>query len=321
MKTIKKALIFIMCLVLAASSIIGTAATASAANYTSNYSKYDEPENSGDYAYWNGKKVVKSSSTTKEEIQWMQAAINYCIKNKGLNVKNLLDVDGSFGPASKEATIKFQKKYGLDADGSFGPSTIKKMKKVLKESNPTPQPTPSDGKMVSPLKNRKIISNFQPYYRQDAKTSRAHSGIDYKGDSKTIYCFYNGTVSATGYNASTGNYIEIKHSNKGTTFYSYYFHLKNNSIKVKKGNNVTAGAAIATMGSTGQSSGDHLHFQITSKSVINSNGSFHCLPQNNAYKNWSISKQAKIVSVKSSRGIVFYNPEIVLTQGISVITG
>ncbi len=93
---------------------------------------YNEAESSGDWVYWDGRKVVKSSSTSKDEIKWIQAALNYCRVKAGLR-SNRLVVDGSFGPASKEATIVFQKAYGLKADGKFGPDTIKKMKSILNE--------------------------------------------------------------------------------------------------------------------------------------------------------------------------------------------
>ena len=121
--------------------------SASAANYTNNFVRYSAPANSGDYAYWNAssKKVVKSSSTTINEIRWMQAALNYCRAYEGLSFKSTLDVDGSFGPATKEATIAFQRAVNvainnrilniskLTVDGSFGPATIVAMKKVLND--------------------------------------------------------------------------------------------------------------------------------------------------------------------------------------------
>lgn len=128
MKMTKRILAFVLAIATVLSvSVISL--TASAANVSASLG-YNEPENSGDYAYWNGSKVVKSSSTTKDEIKWMQAALNYCIRNKGLNA-SILTIDGSFGPACKKATLAFQKKYGLSQDGSFGPTTIKKMKSVL----------------------------------------------------------------------------------------------------------------------------------------------------------------------------------------------
>lgn len=124
--------------------------TASAASNT-NYSSYDAPESSGDYAYWNGSKVVKSSTTTKSEICWMQAAINYCIANEGLKT-SYIAVDGSFGPGSKAATIAFQKAAGLTADGSFGPDSVKKMKSILsdgKYNSLNPSGTSSSSKVTT----------------------------------------------------------------------------------------------------------------------------------------------------------------------------
>lgn len=129
MNKFRRLLSMLLCLVMLATLLGGT--TVSAAS-TTNYSKYNTPENSGDFARWNGSKVVKSSSTTKSEIKWMQAALNYCIANEGLDA-TYLDVDGSFGPASEAATRKFQRAAGLDVDGSFGPKTIKKMKSILKD--------------------------------------------------------------------------------------------------------------------------------------------------------------------------------------------
>lgn len=225
--------------------------------------------------------------------------------------------------------------YVLAATGSKNSSNV-----CLKKYNPNdkyqvwtssalsatynqPQNSASNSDIVSPVKNRKTTSPFQPYYRKDMSSSWAHSGIDYvstSGDT-TIYCFYNGKVTKTGYNDSVGYYVEIKHESNGSTFYSYYFHLKKNSTLVKAGDVVNAGTAIATMGNTGESAGAHLHFQITSASVINSNGSFHVLPRDNSKSGMSKTDQSKITSRKSSKGITFYNPEIVLTKGISVITG
>lgn len=96
--------------------------TALAANYSTNYNRYSEPSSNGsDWAYWNGSKVVRSSTTTTSEMAWMQASLNWCIANLGLNA-NYLEVDGSMGPASRATVIAFQKAAGLTADGSFGPA-------------------------------------------------------------------------------------------------------------------------------------------------------------------------------------------------------
>ena len=82
-KTFRKSISFILVVITLLSALSVFAVSASAASYPTNYSSYDQPESS-DFARWNGSKVVKGSSTNKNEIKWMQAAINYCIANRGL---------------------------------------------------------------------------------------------------------------------------------------------------------------------------------------------------------------------------------------------
>ena len=135
MKTLKKVIALVLCLVTVFSCF---SMSVYAANYTSRYGNYNSPENSGDWAQYENKKVKRSSSTSVDEVRWMQAALNYCMDAEGLNKINgydvsKLDVDGSFGPASKKVTEAFQKAAGLTVDGSFGPSTIKKMKSILND--------------------------------------------------------------------------------------------------------------------------------------------------------------------------------------------
>ena len=100
-----------------------------------------------------------------------------------------------------------------------------------------------------------------------------HDGIDihaYSDD--TIYAVADGTVGATSDNCfhiscgyacehytTFGNYVRIDHAD-GTK--SYYGHLLLNSIRVKAGDKVVKGQPIATMGSSGYSTGKHLHFEL-----------------------------------------------------------
>lgn len=64
---------------------------------------------------------------------------------------------------------------------------------------------------------------------------------------------------STGY----GNYVVLQHTAEdGTTFYTLYGHMIQGSIQVSVGEEVEQGRVLGTMGSTGNSTGNHLHFEV-----------------------------------------------------------
>lgn len=125
----KKVIILLLALSTIASLLFVSTPFASAAEITSDYTRFSTPSSS-DYAYWNGSRVVKATGTTTSEVKWMQATLNACI-DRHIFEETKLDVDGSFGPASSRVCKAFQKQVGLTTDGSFGPQTIAKMKTTL----------------------------------------------------------------------------------------------------------------------------------------------------------------------------------------------
>lgn len=85
-----------------------------------------------------------------------------------------------------------------------------------------------------------------------------HGGIDMAIASGTpVYAALDGSVSATGYNATYGNYVIITHHSGYKTLYG---HLS--SINCRKGNFVYTNTMIGRVGSTGMSTGPHLHFTV-----------------------------------------------------------
>ena len=83
-----------------------------------------------------------------------------------------------------------------------------------------------------------------------------HDGIDLAAASGTpILAFGPGTVTMSGWNGGYGNYISIDH---GGGLMSFYGHCS--ALYVKKGATVKAGQKIAAVGTTGSSTGNHLHF-------------------------------------------------------------
>ncbi len=85
-----------------------------------------------------------------------------------------------------------------------------------------------------------------------------HNGIDLAAPSGSpILAAYDGKVVASDYNASMGNYIMLNH---GDGLYTIYMHAS--ALYVSKGDTVSRGQKIAGVGTTGRSTGNHLHFSV-----------------------------------------------------------
>ena len=85
-----------------------------------------------------------------------------------------------------------------------------------------------------------------------------HNGIDLAAPGGSpILAAYNGKVVAADYSGSMGNYIMIDH---GDGLYTIYMHAS--ALYVSKGASVSKGQKIAAVGSTGRSTGNHLHFSV-----------------------------------------------------------
>ena len=86
-----------------------------------------------------------------------------------------------------------------------------------------------------------------------------HTGNDIPAPSGTkIYSANGGVVTEVGYSSVYGNYVQISHGNGYATFYA---HMKSKAI-VKEGETVSRGQVIGYVGTTGWSTGNHLHFEL-----------------------------------------------------------
>lgn len=85
-----------------------------------------------------------------------------------------------------------------------------------------------------------------------------HNGIDMAAPGGSpILAAYDGKVVAADYSSSMGNYVMIDH---GDSLYTIYMHAS--ALYVSKGQEVSKGAKIAAVGTTGRSTGNHLHFSV-----------------------------------------------------------
>ncbi|MEZ3447020.1 MAG: peptidoglycan DD-metalloendopeptidase family protein [Lachnospiraceae bacterium] len=90
------------------------------------------------------------------------------------------------------------------------------------------------------------------------KTRTMHNGVDMAAPGGSpILAAYNGTVVAAAYSSSMGNYVMIDH---GDNLYTIYMHAS--KLYVSQGAEVTKGQKIAAVGTTGRSTGNHLHFGV-----------------------------------------------------------
>ena len=104
----------------------------------------------------------------------------------------------------------------------------------------------------------RISSEFGWREAPIAGAGNNHKGMDLAAPTGTpIYAAAAGTVTTARYSSSAGNWVVINHGNGLQT---YYMHAS--ALYVSEGQSVSKGQNIAAVGSTGQSTGPHLHFQV-----------------------------------------------------------
>lgn len=136
---------------------------------------------------------------------------------------------------------------------------IKKQKEAANAGAGNVTLTYDGGKFIHPCPGyTRISSEFGWRLHPTLKVNKYHNGVDLAAPYATpIYAAYKGTVAGAGYNSSMGNYVMIDH---GGGLFTIYMHAS--KLLVSTGQTVTAGQNIALVGSTGRSTGNHLHFGV-----------------------------------------------------------
>ena len=127
------------------------------------------------------------------------------------------------------------------------------------DTTPSTQ-APSSSGWIKPLKSYTITSPFGMRIHPIHKVERFHEGVDMAAPQGTpIYAAKSGKVTTTSFQAGgAGYYVSINH---GDGFASIYMHMTH--YIVKPGQHVSTGQVIGYVGSTGGSTGPHLHFGIS----------------------------------------------------------
>jgi len=182
-----------------------------------------------------GKRVLTSGMRG-----WDVAALQFALAWHGFPSGNL---DGHFGAATDRALRRFQAWSGIPLDGLAGTSTVAALK--------APDPT-CPISLVSPV--------AAPYSdRFGPRGNRFHTGLDFPAASGTpVVAAASGRVTFAGWSmGGWGNLVTIAHPGGTRTLYA---HLSRVAVSV--GTLVQAGARIGRVGSTGRSTGPHLHFEV-----------------------------------------------------------
>ncbi len=118
--------------------------------------------------------------------------------------------------------------------------------------------------LKAPLKYKRISSKFQlKRYHPILKTYRPHRAVDYAADYGTpVYSTADGVIKTKGRKGALGKSVSIKH---GANYVTVYAHLSNYARGLHTNKKVKRGQTIGYVGSTGRSTGPHLHYELRYK--------------------------------------------------------
>lgn len=175
-------------------------------------------------------------------------------KTRQINIYQGLVADNRQNVASYAAQIADQEKE-VEAILREGRDKISQSEK----SGDTVQIMPTNGEYAWPLPvSGRITSTFGYRKAPTAGASSYHKGVDIAVNTGTnVLACKEGKVVTAAYSSSAGNYVAIYH---GGGIYSYYMHCS--QLKTSVGKHVEKGQVIARSGSTGISTGPHLHFAM-----------------------------------------------------------
>jgi peptidoglycan hydrolase-like protein with peptidoglycan-binding domain len=199
-----------------------------------------------------GRPALGSRAMTQGDRGWDVAALQWLLRKRGFKPNG---TDGGFGPNTTAAVRRAQARYNLGVDGVAGAATISALKRnraarrsssqnVGDSSGPVRFLRPVHGPVTSPFGMR---------------WGRLHAGIDFGAPTGTpVGAGGRGTVVAAGWNSGGyGNLVVIQHR---LGYQTWYAHLS--SVSVSTGQGVSGGTRIGAVGSTGHSTGPHLHFEV-----------------------------------------------------------
>jgi murein DD-endopeptidase MepM/ murein hydrolase activator NlpD len=185
---------------------------------------------------------------------WDVAATQFMLRRRGFGVS----VDGGYGAGTARAVKSFQGSRGLPVDGRVGHLTLGRLRRqrtIIRRG------TGGGGGGGSPTGPVRFLRPVRGAMGDGFGfvSGRNHTGIDFPEPLGTpVGAAGRGTVTFAGWNSGGyGNLMIVRHR---LGFETWYAHLSGFSAHV--GSGVAGGVRIASVGSTGRSTGPHLHFEV-----------------------------------------------------------
>jgi peptidoglycan hydrolase-like protein with peptidoglycan-binding domain len=205
-----------------------------------------------------GRPAFGSRTMNRGDRGWDVAAMQYILARRGYPPGA---IDAVFGPMTDTALRNFQRSYGLGADGLAGPMTIRALRHARASRGAPGGTTPVSG----PVRLLRPVSGpIGDGFGAPREGGRTHTGLDFPVAYGTrIGAAGVGVVEFAGWNTGGyGNLVVVRHRLGYTTWYAHM-----SRIAVSTGQSVTGGTTLGYVGSTGHSTGPHLHFELRRNAV------------------------------------------------------
>jgi len=202
-----------------------------------------------------GRPAFGSRAMHRGQRGWDVAALQFLLGRRGAASGS---IDGGFGRGTGRAVRRFQRRAGLRADGVAGPATLR----ALKRRHPARRRARRGHRGSGPLSGP--VAFFRPVRGPIGdgfgyRWGRPHQGIDFPVAAGTrVGAAGRGVTRFAGWNSGGyGNLVIVSHR---LGFETWYAHLSR--VTTSPGERVGGGTRIGYVGSTGHSTGPHLHFEV-----------------------------------------------------------
>lgn len=209
---------------------------------------------------WRGRPALGSRAMRRGHRGWDVAALQFLLQRGGYGAGR---ADGIFGPLTRQAVGRAQRAAGLKVDGIAGSKTITFLRRgggSGGNDNAGPVLVGNESPAGSITFERPVVGPVGDRFGAPRDGGRRrHQGLDFPvAQGTTVTSSASGTTIFAGYNSGGyGNLVVVQHAEGYTTWYA---HLSRITSWV--GEQVSAGTRVGLVGSTGNSTGPHLHFEI-----------------------------------------------------------